>query len=78
MMAAFGGPAPYEAQATNPYEDPGFPLFFAEASLERPADYLVVEGMRVRTTILGERTTLPRKWWREIVSFWGRKLQTFR
>lgn len=76
MFALFGGPAPQEANSG--FEEGGFPLFFAEATMERPADSLVVEGMRVRTTIEGKTTTLPRKWWRAISYFWSQKLQTFR
>jgi multidrug resistance efflux pump len=77
MFAMHGGPAPAEVSGGF-NDDPNFPLFLAEATMDRPTDLLVVEGMRVRVSIEGARTTLVHKWWREIVSFWGRKLQTFR
>ncbi|HQF60772.1 MAG TPA: efflux RND transporter periplasmic adaptor subunit [Verrucomicrobiota bacterium] len=76
MYALFGGPAPQETGHRT--AEGGFPLFFAEASIDRPADLVVVEGMRIRTTITGKPTTLPRKWWRAISYFWSQKMLSFR
>ena len=76
MLAVFGGPAPQESGPAT--ADSGFPLFFAETTLERPSDLVVVEGMRIRATITGKSTTLPKKWWRALSYFWSQKMQSFR
>ena len=85
MYTAFGGPAPreqveaQEMQNSSGSNDPQFSLFLAEAPLDNQGkDYQVFEGMRVQSTILGKKTTLGKKIWRSVVSFWDNNMRSLR
>ena len=84
MFTEYGGPAPREKiekqsqqqDSLNP-NDPQFALFLAEASLaEVNKNSQVFEGMRVKTTIYGKKTTLGKKIWRSIISFWDNNMRS--
>lgn len=82
MFTEYGGPAPREEienqqQGTLDSNDPQFALFLAEASLEKNIkSSQVFEGMRVRTTIFGKKTTLGRKIWRSVIAFWDNNMRS--
>ncbi len=85
MYTAFGGPAPREqfkgqsSQNGSGSNDPLFSLFLAEAPLvDHLKNYQVFEGMRVQATILGKKTTLGKKIWRSVVSFWDNNMRSIR
>ncbi len=85
MYTAFGGPAPREQGNAQDRQnglgtnDPQFALFLAEAPLvNHVKDYQVFEGMRVQATILGKKTTLGKKIWRGVVSFWDNNMRSLR
>lgn len=84
MYTAFGGPAPNEQASQGLLNGPNstgplFALFIAEAPLINHAkNYQVFEGMRVQATILGKKTTLGKKIWRSVVSFWDNNMRSIR
>ena len=85
MFTEFGGPAPREKVEQQNQQnslfpnDPQFALFLAEAPLMNHAkNYKVFEGMRVQATILGKKTTLGKKIWRNVVSFWDNNMRSLR
>ena len=82
MFTEFGGPAPREKveQQNGLFPNaPQFALFLAEAPLMNHAkNFQVFEGMRVKATILGKKTTLGKKIWRNVVSFWDNNMRSLR
>ncbi len=85
MFTEFGGPAPREKMEQQNQQnglfpnDPQFALFLAEAPLMNHAkNFQVFEGMRVQATILGKKTTLGKKIWRNVVSFWDNNMRSLR
>jgi putative peptide zinc metalloprotease protein len=81
MFTEFGGPAPREKmEQQNQFpNEPQFSLFLAEAPLTNQVmNHQVFEGMRVQATILGKKTTVGKKIWRNVVSFWDNNMRSLR
>jgi putative peptide zinc metalloprotease protein len=72
MLAYFGGPVPMQMLQHDPRDRPDYPIFLATAPMQRPA-FEVPEGLRVRVTIEGDPTTVGRKAWRSILSWFNLK-----
>ncbi|HVS51482.1 MAG TPA: biotin/lipoyl-binding protein [Opitutaceae bacterium] len=72
MLAYFGGPVPMQMLQRDARDRPDYPIFLATAPLPKPG-YEVPEGLRVRITIEGEKTTVGRKAWRAILSWFNLK-----
>lgn len=72
MLAYFGGSVPSQVLQRDPRARPDFPVFVATAPMPKP-DHEVPEGLRVRLTIEGERTTLGEKTWRWFMSLFNLK-----
>lgn len=77
MLAYFGGPVPSGVMSQHQRQRDAHPVFLATAFLQKP-DHAVMEGLRVRVTIEGERTTWGRKVWRGFLSLFDLKTKTQR
>lgn len=77
MLAYFGGSVPSQMMQRDPRARPDFPVFVASAPLPKP-DHEVQEGLRVRLTIQGNRTTVAEKTWRWFMSLFNVKPQPVR
>lgn len=75
MLSYFGGSVPSQMMQRDPRGRPDYPIFLATAPLPTP-DHAVMEGLRVRVTIEGERTTVGRKAWRWFMSLFNLKAPT--
>ena len=69
MLAAFGGPAPFEPQSAAARTAPSFALFIAEADVSVPPAG-AAEGLRVHVTIIGKRATYGERFWRWFSGLW--------
>jgi len=75
MLAFFGGPVPSQLMQLRPSERAENPVFLAIAQLPKPG-HAVMDGLRVRVTIEGERTTWGRKVWRWFRSLFSLQTNT--
>lgn len=72
MLTYFGGPAPTQLLARDPRERPDYPIFLATAPLPKP-DYEVTEGLRLRVSIEGAKTTVAKRFSRWFLSLFSLK-----
>jgi putative peptide zinc metalloprotease protein len=77
MLAYFGGPVPTQMMQRDSRDRPDYPIFMATAQLPKPT-FDAPDGLRVRITIEGERTTFGRKTWRWFLSLFNLKATTVR
>jgi putative peptide zinc metalloprotease protein len=72
MLTFYGGAVPAQMLQHEARDRPDYPIFLATAALPK-LDHDAPEGMRVRVTIEGERTTVGRKAWRGFLSLFNLK-----
>jgi putative peptide zinc metalloprotease protein len=72
MLAYFGGPVPMQSMQTNPRERPDYPIFLATAQVPDPG-FDVAEGLRLRVSIEGVKTTVAHRFWRWFLSLFNLK-----
>lgn len=75
MLTYFGGPVPMQLLQRDPRQRPDYPIFMATAPLPRPG-YEVAEGLRLRISIQGERTTMAKRFSRWFLSLFNVKVTT--
>lgn len=75
MLSAFGGPAPYEPASAMERIPPAFGVFIAQAEFVDPPKTMI-EDLRVKVTIMGQKATYGQRMWRWLISLWRSRTLT--